>query len=181
MGLDIYAYSNVKLDKETSKKLEDCDDQECDSIIGKNRVAYINPDFPKHTKDLESTGWTLRSAFTSTGEHKPEISMSCGGYGVLRAMICEAVLGIKPKALWEIIYADQENYNHDENPLTYLINFSDCEGTIGPSVSKKIYKSLIENEEKISSFITDSWYKERFIELVEVFRVGSLDGIVTFS
>lgn len=55
---------------------------------------------------------------------------SYSGYNYAREKICKAVLGVEPKEVWD----NSEQFVG--RPLVKLIDFTDCEGTVGPDTSR---------------------------------------------
>lgn len=64
-------------------------------------------------------------------------------------------------------------------PFYELIFFSDCEGTIGYEICKKLYGDFVEFD-KISSMQDENFYNT-YSKFKEAFRVASDNGVVVFS
>jgi hypothetical protein len=125
MGLDISALSNIK-------RSEVQDPEDYDSI----RIWH-NPNFPDHC-ELEEGSYEETSA---TRGHR----FSAGpysGHGQFRNVLAQCTLGVKTDTIWEAedIYMNQPFFN--------LLNFSDCEGTIGPEYSEALYENFRDNRER---------------------------------
>jgi hypothetical protein len=115
-------------------------------------------------------------------------SFSAGSYGCyndFRRDICLCVNGVHPQEIWE---------NPDKwrkSPLFELINFSDCEGRIGPEVCKKLLNEMKENYLNFIKFLVDSYseydihsieyYKIRYENFIKCFEIASENGVVIFS
>lgn len=65
-------------------------------------------------------------------------------------------------------------------PFWELINFSDCEGSIGSVVSAKLYKDFVQYREEALK-ITDHGFIRLYDKSQEAFRVASNNGVVTFN
>jgi hypothetical protein len=125
MGLDI---STVK-SPEFVKPYVPGDD---DEPTGDGRWAHLvwsNTDFPEHI-DGKAEGWYF-------GEDGRSFRAgSCSGYNRVRADLCRLALGVDPEMVW----ASPARYR--DEPLYPLIQFSDCEGAIGPDTSKRLADAL---------------------------------------
>lgn len=68
-------------------------------------------------------------------------------------------------------------------PFYELIHFSDCEGTIGPEVSKKLYYDFVKFDQKAKSYSDekiDDYFYRKYKEWKEAFRIASEGGAVSF-
>lgn len=65
-------------------------------------------------------------------------------------------------------------------PFYELINFSDCEGLIGPDISAKLYQDFVNFDDKAKKFMVDSYFYSRYLNFKEAFRVASFGGLVSF-
>lgn len=63
-------------------------------------------------------------------------------------------------------------------PFYELINFSDCEGLIGPEVCKKLYEDFVLFEDKAKE--EDEYFYRKYCDWKEAFRVASYEGFVSF-
>ena len=69
--------------------------------------------------------------------------------------------------------------NPVDGPFMELINFSDCEGVIGPNVSAKLAKDFAEFQEKASSH-SNEHFVNIYGEFRKAFEYGSENGFVDF-
>lgn len=71
-------------------------------------------------------------------------------------------------------------------PFYELINFSDCEGLIGPEICKKLYQDFLDFDEKAKLFNNETYipfgnfFYAKYQEWKEAFRVASDNGLVLF-
>lgn len=65
-----------------------------------------------------------------------------------------------------------------EGPFSELINFSDCEGTIGPVVSAKLAKDFADYQEKADAEGGD--FADRYAKWREAFEQAAQNGAVAF-
>jgi hypothetical protein len=187
MGLDIKAWSNLKFS-------EYRDEENYDVIrIWKN---YI---FPDHC-ELEEGNW----------EETPETRIhsfragSYSGYGLFRNILAQCTLGVTADAVWEAedIYMNRPFFN--------LLNFSDCEGVIGPTYSEALFEDFRDNRDRFirnlkqeidftketenplamePEFILDlelsqdtiEYYIELYDNWMKAFELAKDDGIVEFG
>jgi len=156
MGVTITGYSNIKITK---------------NIIGDEKVHIESGGFEQSNMphieecdyfDYEEGSNPYQSSYTY--------------YGIFRDSLCKLSNNISQEKLWEMKDKSLKFY--------YLINFSDCEGYIGTSYCKIIYDEFTKYEDEIISkldAINPLYYKNTYLELKEIFRLGSNDGIVVFS
>lgn len=72
-------------------------------------------------------------------------------------------------------------------PFWELINFSDCEGTIGTAVSRKLAADFAEYQSKVDALPNESWpgsdeygFKAQYAKWRKAFEVASQNGAVCF-
>lgn len=71
--------------------------------------------------------------------HHPRPSWSYSGYNYLRELLCRAAFGVSPRVIWD----DPDTYKgHKYGGLVPLVNFSDCEGALGPETCRTIADAL---------------------------------------
>lgn len=187
MGLDITAWSNLKFS-------EDQDDENYDLI----RI-WKNYNYPDHC-ELEEGNW----------EETPETRVhsfragSYSGYNHFRNILAKCTLGVTADTVWEAqdIYMNQPFFN--------LINFSDCEGVIGPDYSAVLYEDFRDNRDRFirnlkqeidftkvtenpialePEFILDlelsdrdiEYYIEKYDDWMQAFELAKDGGIVQFA
>ena len=128
MGLDIYAYSKLKFTEED------------DDI-----AVYL----------LDYDAFPGRAAPLKTGKYDYDestdvLSMPYGSYNRWRewlAKLAEAYPAVRSRMTQEASHS-QGAWNQDGGPFWELINFSDCEGTIGTDACQKLLKDFNEYEQK---------------------------------
>jgi len=72
-------------------------------------------------------------------------------------------------------------------PFYEILNFSDCEGIIGPEICKKLYEDFVnfDNKAKTYSKANNQYYLNNnfydlYLKFKEAFKVTSDNGIVSF-
>ncbi len=73
----------------------------------------------------------------------------------------------------------QGAWETDSGPFWELINFSDCEGSIGPKTSAKLAKDFAEHQTKAEAH-PDEWFRELYAEWRKAFEMAADGGVVTF-
>jgi hypothetical protein len=160
MGLDITAYSNVV-------KAENPD---YDEYEGFEFIVYDNG-FNQYSPLEKDIGYDAEDEFGFRAG-------SYSGYGVWRNWLCQLVHGVTSEELWENI----DDYKG--KAFVELINFSDCEGTLGTDVCKKLLKDFSDNQDLMSELDNDdeamSYFISSYYKWKEAFVYGADDGCVQF-
>jgi hypothetical protein len=154
MGLDISAYRNV-----TRVGDSDGGDAPADCVR-----LYHNPDFAGRSDDVPA------------GIYRADDEMnfragSYGGYNRWREQLCALAGHGTPRDVW-----DAEN---PQGPFIELINFSDCEGTIGTGVSAKLARDFAEYQANADAH-PDEWFRDRYAKWRAAFEMAAQHGAVEF-
>lgn len=164
MGLDISVYKNLVAKGElTEENTESLYEQDL-------HYFYKNPDFESQFIGLNEKAYYSGESVTGFR------AGSYSGYGHFRSILSR-VVGFK---------SIEEAWEHDNYPMKELINFSDCEGTIGPIVSAKLYQDFVDCKEKadklFETFETSEceYYKEKYTDWLEAFEAARHNGAVVF-
>ena len=181
MGLDISAYRSVtKLDVNFDEGGEAIDKVTGEPVDYDVRV-YANPDFPGREEGVEDRavytakdGMSFRTGYGSHGAWREELAKLAGyqatpvdrGYGSVTEMHSGGAWSAESGPFWE------------------LINFSDCEGTIGPVVSAKLARDFSDWGERASKHdeanALDGYFYKRFQEWCQAFEMAADGGLVDF-
>lgn len=171
MGLDISCYCDIEL-------IGSNEDYESDEMwdAGYN-YFWINRDFPDVADDIES-GWY------SYGGQIDFRAGSYGGYNNWRRTLCQLIHGVSVETFWE----DSEDYKG--KPFYELINFSDCEGIIGPKTCAKLandfndYRELVRSARAkthaIQGYRGQDYWMESYDEWLQGFSFAANTGVVQF-
>lgn len=181
MGLDISAYRRVtKLDVIFDEDGEAVDKETKEYVEHDVRV-YANPNFPGREEGVEDG-----AAYTA------EDGMSFGtGYGAHGAWREElAKLAGYPATPVDRGFGNPVKmhsggaWSAESGPFWELINFSDCEGTIGPVVSTKLARDFAEWDERAKQHDEDAGLSgglyERFQKFRQAFEMAADGGLVDF-
>lgn len=175
MGLDISVYKEI--DFESFQSRSGKSEEELDELYD-NMLYLYNSYNPYNQSD------NIREGFYNY--EKREFNFRAGsysGYNMFREILCESFYELKPEVIWGNIT------KYKDGDFIELINFSDCEGFIGPKTSKKLFNDFVKNEDKFNSFLdtkinentTKDYYKEKYQEWKKAFEIASEDGVVRFA
>ena len=171
MGLDIMAYGGLELlevlsPAERDKKYHWSDDS----------VAYAYPE----TVTMTEKHWPGRSknivpggVYKVNGAHISFRAGSYGGYNQWREWLCWLSLGCEPRVVWN----NPDRY--EGKPFYELINFSDCEGIIGPDVSRKLAQDFAEHQDH-AVHDTQQWFVDKYADWRKAFEIAASGGFVDF-
>lgn len=158
MGLDISYYTNTKAVPDAER---DDDGYPVDSGCV---LAYVNPDFADHADSIE------HEAIYSYDDSGSFRAGSYGGYNAWRDEL--ATLAGFPSAsqVWE-----KADY---DGPFEPLINFSDCEGIIGPETSARLARDFAEHQPKADAI--GGYFAEKYADWRAAFEAVAGNGFVDF-
>lgn len=154
MGLDLSAYSNLQL--------VECSEQPCDDHVH----VYPNSDFPGRADRLVKGCYTYGKRFHFRGG-------SYSGFNEWREWLSDIALGVSPREVWD----DPERFVG--KPFVELINFSDCEGVIGPETSAKLAKDFAEHAQEAARRDTGYEYL-KYRDWWKAFELAAGNGGVIF-
>lgn len=178
MGLDITAYRKVRFVREARG---DDDDDDL------NRLGP-NSDFPAQADGLpdgfyECSG-SRRAAIAAVYEGGPpdpdRLKFRAGsysGYSEWRSRLAKmAGYSADHGGPWEVPEA---------GPFVELVNFSDCEGTIGPRTSAKLAKDFADWQERAKAFaesqgVDGEWFMSLYAKWRQAFEMAAGEGAVDF-
>lgn len=171
MGLDITAYRKLKAAPDA---LLDEDgyplDWERFDIITQSDIDRTEKDFPGSTKGLKAGVYS----FEATHNFK---AGSYGGYNEWREELARMAHGMPAKAVW--VLPPRADFAFQE-----LINFTDCEGVIGPEVAAKLAKDFAAHQDRAEKFATTiadgEWFISRYSEWRKAFEMAADGGAVDF-
>lgn len=177
MGLDITAHCKIE---KVGGNLYDRDGEPVNadgSPIEYDLHAYVNADFPGRNGSVEGNAY-----YTS----KDSMSFRAGSYGGYNSWRNElAKLAGYPETPFENYGREQLRYDAGawaatSGPFWELINFSDCEGIIGPEVSAKLAADFAKFDDAAKAVETP-WFYECYQKWREAFEMASDSGAVRFS
>lgn len=159
MGLDISAYSKLVLVAPCPKGGEDTPD-----------LHVLVSDVPGVMHSGIEPG-----LYRVDGDEMHFRAGSYSGYNMWRAELCQRALGIDPRKLWE----DPDKFAG--KPFVGLINFSDCEGSIGGEVARKLSVDFENHRETMSKgYVGASWFFDYYEKWLAAFAIAADSGVVRF-
>lgn len=161
MGLDIFAIE---------KAVRVSDDMEKDfDELGLDEGAVvricISPTFEAH--DHLQNGIYL---------YQGSMDFAAGSYSTYNGFREELCVMVH-KVYAEIIWKNPEIYKGSD--FYELINFSDCEGVIGPTTSQKLAADFKKHRETYA-LECNAWALEHYDDWTKAFELASNDGMVIF-
>lgn len=133
MGLDISAFKRAKF----VRALKPGEESDCE--WPRMTYLHVNSDFPQRADGMENGLYDV-GGDTRFGEEKDrggahQLHFRAGsyiGYSWWREALAKIALDATPKQIWD----DPSAYGG--KPFVDLINFSDCEGIIGPNTCARL-------------------------------------------
>lgn len=172
MGLDISYYSKLVAAAGNEGFDEDGEVKYDDGWF----TFYKNPYFPGRADDIQDGAAYMDS---DAGGFR---AGSYGGYNRWREQLAEL-------AGYELTEFDDYGrvakchaaacWHGAEGPFSELINFSDCEGVIGATVSAKLARDFKEFQDKADQHY-DEYFKEKYAEWRKAFETAADGGAVRF-
>lgn len=162
MGLEVTAYGNVTL-------IEDMDD------LDAYDEAWVTI-FVDGNKDFKEQFEGLHRGVYSFERHMDFCAGSYRGYKEWRANLCRLIHGVEPFVIWEAPEQWQDA------PFHYLINFSDCEGYIGPIASARLATDFAVYQGRVDIYDDPvAWYfREKYTCWRRAFELAAQNGFVEF-
>lgn len=160
MGLDVSFYA-------TAARLRDIPESGEYDYDGGETALYVNPEFPVQADDLTTGIYSV-----DAGGH-----IGCGAYSRYNRWRDQlaALAGYgSAEAAWR-----QSDGGRTEGPFWELINFSDCEGVIGPRTSAKLAKDFSDFAAGAANH-ADEYFREKFTEWRNAFETAGRGGAVHF-
>ena len=160
MGLDITAWEVARITPPHEYDGDGCYDSD--------HVRSFTDAFPHSLRGLEEGRCYLVS-----GASLRFRAGSYGGYNNWRELLSLAALDIQPGVIWRdpADWADQ--------PFFELINFSDCQGVIGPEACADLAADFVTNRDTMLTD-GDDWFIELYDTWRQAFAIAAGTGLVEF-
>jgi len=162
MGLDVISYQTAQLTEDHPRR-KGCYDLD-------HLYHDESPEFP-----LSSLGLEPGRCYVCSGATVEFRAGSYSGYSRWRSLLCELALEISPHVIWESPEAWKES------PFFELINFTDCDGKIGPLAAASLYDDFSRNRGNIP--VHDprlDWFVSLYDTWTKAFATAANDGLVLF-
>lgn len=166
MGLDITAY----------RRLTKAEGVECDEDgepVDWNRFTRIRQSLIDYTEEH----WNGRAEGVEAGVYERDDDRefkfragSYSGYNAWRDDLARFAGHRTANHVWE---------SHIDGPFVELIDFSDCEGIIGPVVAAKLAKDFADHQERADKF-ADEWFRQKYADWRKAFEMAADGGAVDF-
>lgn len=166
MGLDCYAYSQIKLIEAVNKEYKD-DIYKYDGEPNTTLLFANHKDFFRQAPEFVSGAYTYENS-----DHERMGSYS--SYNWIREELCKAVLDVTPHAVW-----NDEGRFKDE-PLFHVICFTDCDGILDAKMCKRLLKEFEDTRPKWSQ-IPGDYAAPTWTRFMDLLKIGADDGVVEFS
>ncbi len=157
MGLDIRAYKNLKDGIELRLSEDDEEFEDSDFI-----QLYDNPDFPDSAE-----GINCKLAYENYDDYFRFRAGSYSGYNHWRHQLAQLAGYLSANDAWD----------KTSGPFWELINFSDCEGTIGPVISAKLAKDFADFQKKADAH-PDEFFKQSYTNWRNACEMAKDNGAV---
>lgn len=186
MGLDVTAYSHLKVAVQQCPRDSDDDGDECYKLRHVRPFIFYDDNGEKYNPFPHANADLAEQCYSPTeGTEEYEFRAgSYGGYGVFRSSLAQLFLGVETyqnRAAWDTIES------HVGMPFYELVNFSDCEGAIGPAASAKLYLDFTAHRDRYRAeaghFAAEAWLDpnlERYDNWLHAFDLSRNDGMVVF-
>lgn len=153
MGLDVTAYSKLERVKRGGG------------------IKFYGDDYPDRAAPIITDG---KTSYRCLGETLDFRGGSYSGYNLWREQLSQMATGLTPETIWKA----QERYK--DMPFFLLINFSDCEDTIGTEAAKVLAQQFAEWQERADQH-PDEWFREKYAQWRKAFELASDNGAVEFG
>jgi len=170
MGLDVVAYSGIEKVDPTKYGEIDFDTDDIWELCDEH--GWFIPStqcFSEHCEGVEDV------PYTSEGEMSFRAG-SYGGYNQWRNKLAEFAGYDSAEDVWEMEHPWGK-------PFVELINFSDCEGVIGPDLCKKLAQDFTSHRAEALKYAIESdddWFMETYDEFMDALTFAGDHGILVF-
>lgn len=135
--------------------------------------------YPNSDYELQSDGLDKIGYYSIEGETHGFRAGSYGGYNYFRNTLALSAHGVKSESIWN----DHSKY---KGKLFFeIINFSDCEGVIGPSICQKLALDFVGHQDNYKYYVAkhesrDEWVLETYNRFLTAFNVAAGTGVLCF-
>lgn len=175
MGLDIVAYS--KLEHERDERVAAVMES-LFSPLGEEVIHIFEESERLRCMDMKIGKWHRT-------DETQEIHFRAGsysGYNTFRNLLAKAFHGVSADDIW----SNEDNY--EGSPFYEMINFSDCDGVIGPYDSDKLHQDFVNGEEEFQEYLMETFGDDDEVEyylgvyrnFTHAFKLSSQNGILIF-
>lgn len=176
MGLDITAYANITIAGPDDAPFDETGEVRYDDGW---EQFFVNYDFPAQADDIKN-GHAYRYQ-----DDKCFHAGSYFGYGQWRNKLAELAGYPESEDSSNQFKHSAYVWEHPElleqkSPFVELINFTDCDGIIGPKTSAKLAQDFDNYMDKASQ-VNDEWFFCLYKQWANAFHFAANNGAVKFS
>ena len=168
MGLDITAYAKVTLVRAIEAK-DYNKDEDAQSLVDSGDHRY----FCQDSDDRPQSEGMPAGIYATAGASFGFRAGSYGGYNAWRNQLARLMLDMSDEQVWN---AAEDSLAG--RPFVELIDFSDCEGFIGPKTCAKLSADFANNQEKANK--GDEYFRAKYADWRKAFAIASEGGAVDF-
>ncbi len=178
MGLDISAFEKATL-VEDVHAIEDSEGHYCGDPVDYGGKGHTRAYLGDESFSRSFRGLVADHCYATEGETFGFRAGSYSGYNQFREELCKAALGVAPQEVWA------EPNEYVDRPFFELINFSDCEGSIGPEACADLALDFQEGRDTIREALCnrgvyDDWFAEKYDDWQQAFELAAGGGLVQF-
>lgn len=176
MGLDITAISNIV-------PMMGDEDLLLDSIGMNTEVFYVHPHFSNKVAEFKDYTEDNKVSYMTSDTSKVH-AFRVGSYSThnqFKNKISKIMIGVTLETLFDNLD------DYVDHPFFEFLDMSDCNGSIGPNVSKTILKDFIDYRDKFMTNLeengdtSDKWMVETYDNWIKSFEYSAQDGILMFQ
>ena len=174
MGLDVTAYKNIEM-ANGNEAFDETGELKCEEDWFQ---LYLNPHYSERASEIKD-----EHAYKAEDSYHFRAG-SYGGYNHWRNMLAK-LAGYTESTFFER-GAERKSHaatvwqNPVPGPFMEIINFSDCEGTIGTKISKKLADDFA-NYQTLAEELKDEVFLEKYNCWRKAFELGAADGCIVFA
>lgn len=160
-------------------------------IVAYENITYVEPaNIDEYGEGLDAEGEYLDQIHGYSSFPERADGLEVGKYFEAKDVYSFRAGSYSGYNFWRSELAKFAGYNSDidfwENAtndtiFNELINFSDCEGLIGPKTSARLYQDFQINYEQARIFVSEcNYFMENYEEFMKAFQMASNNGFVRF-
>ncbi len=134
----------------------------------------VNADFPDQQAGLPLQADQI--AVFAYAERRHFFSASYFGYNLWRQQLSQTMCQREPEAIW--------NQRNDPAvralPFYELIDFTDCDGEIGPIVARKLAADFAAHQTQADE-VADDWFRQSYANFRAACEFAADNGVVRFA
>jgi len=170
MGLDITAYKGLKIIPDVAFDKHGEPTGDIGDFFHSYAAGYHEKDFPGRSEGIS------KDEYYSYVDSFSFRAGSYSGYSAWRDKLATLIGYSGSAQFWDFVTLHPETTMGQ--PFAELINFSDCEGIIGPVVSKKLTADFFIYLPQATAI--GGWFLDAYLAWQKAFEFGADNGAVSF-